>query len=108
MLSDPEETTEIGRGQPGTEIAHSESRERVYHTNLQGGEKTTALTMARPLGNPRPASHTSWRPIIAELPNAGSLLNKTEELPGVDLQKNWDIIGVTETWLHDGIRDDEI
>ncbi len=71
-------------------------------------KKTTALTVARPLGNPRPANHTSWRPIIAESPNAGSLLNKTEELTGVDHQKNWDIIGVTETWLHDGIRDDEI
>ncbi len=40
--------------------------------------------------------------------NAGSLLNKTEELADLAQQKNLDIIGVTETWLHDGIRDDEI
>ncbi len=40
--------------------------------------------------------------------NDGSLLNKTEELADFDQQKNLDIIGVTETWLHDGIRDDEI
>ncbi len=50
-------------------------------------------------------------PINAELvlpmPNAGSLLNKTKELPGVVIQKQ-DIIGVTKTWLHDGIRDDDV
>ncbi len=40
--------------------------------------------------------------------NAGSLLNKTEELADLAQQKNLDIIGVPETWLHDGIRDDEI
>ncbi len=40
--------------------------------------------------------------------NAGSLLNKTEELADLAQQKNLDIIGVTETWLHDGIRDDGI
>ncbi len=42
------------------------------------------------------------------MPNTGSLLKKTEELPDVALQKNLDIVGVTETWLQDGIRDDEI
>ncbi len=36
------------------------------------------------------------------------LLNKTEELADLAQQKNLDIIGVTETWLHDGIHDDEI
>ncbi len=40
--------------------------------------------------------------------NAGSLLNKTEELAGLARQKNLDIIGVTETWLHGGIRDGEV
>ncbi len=40
--------------------------------------------------------------------DAGSLLNKTEELTDLAQQKNLDIIGVTETWLHDGTRDDEI
>ncbi len=40
--------------------------------------------------------------------NAGFLLSKTEELADLALQKNLDIICVTETWLHDGIRDDEI
>ncbi len=40
--------------------------------------------------------------------NAGSLLNKTEELADLAQQKDLDIRGVTETWLHDGIRYDEI
>ncbi len=40
--------------------------------------------------------------------NAGSLLNKAEELADLALQKNLDIIGVAQTWLQDGIRDDEI
>ncbi len=40
--------------------------------------------------------------------NAGSLLIKKEELADLARQKNLDIIGVTETWLHDGLRDDEI
>ncbi len=108
----PEGTTEIGRGSTGTESAHSERRERINNTRPQGGENPTALPLARPLGNPRPALHTRWRPITAELVfamlNAGSLLNKTEELANLAQQKNSDIIEVTETWLHDGIRDDEI
>ncbi len=40
--------------------------------------------------------------------NAGSLLKKTEELTDLARQKNLDMIGVTEIWLHDGIRDYEI
>ncbi len=40
--------------------------------------------------------------------NAGSFLNKTKELADLARQKNLDIIGVTETWLRDGIRDDDI
>ncbi len=83
----------------------------INHTRPQGGENPTALHLARPLGNPRPLLYTRWRPITAELVfavlNAGSLLNKTEELADLAQQKNLDIIGVTETWLHDGIRDDE-
>ncbi len=38
--------------------------------------------------------------------NAGSLLNKTEELDDLAQQKDLEIIGVTEKWLHDGIRDE--
>ncbi len=74
-------------------------RERITNTRPQGGENPTALPLARPLGNPRPALHTRWRPITAELVfamlNAGSLLNKTEELTDRAQQKNSDIIGVT-------------
>ncbi len=40
--------------------------------------------------------------------NAGSLLKKTEKRAELARQNNLDIIGVTEIWLHDGIRDDEI
>ncbi len=40
--------------------------------------------------------------------SAGSLLNKTEELADLAQQMNLDMIGMTETWLHDGILDDEI
>ncbi len=40
--------------------------------------------------------------------NAGSLLKKTEELAELARHKNLDIKGVTETWLHDGIREDEV
>ncbi len=83
---------EFGRGSPGTENAQSEMGERVKHTKPQGGENPTALTVAPPLGNPRLANHTTWRPIITELvfvmSNAGSLLNTNEELADLVLQKN--------------------
>ncbi len=46
--------------------------------------------------------------LVFAMLNAGSLLNKTEELTDLAQQKNLDIIGVAETWLHNGIRDDEI
>ncbi len=96
----------------GTGIEHSERRERINNSRPQGGENPTALPLVRPLGNPRPALHTRWRPIPAELVfvtlNAGSLLNKTEELADLGRQKNLDMIGVTETWLQVGIRGDEI
>ncbi len=46
--------------------------------------------------------------LVFAMLNAGYLLNKTEELADLAQQKNLDIIGVTETWLHDGLRDDEI
>ncbi len=59
-----------------------------------------------------PSLNTSWGQITAELAcgmlNAGSLLNKAEELADLAIQKNLDITWVTETWLHDGIRDDKI
>ncbi len=67
--------------------------------HAQGGANPTALPLARPLANPSPALKTRWRPITAELVfamlNAGSLLNKTEELTDLAQQKNLDIIGVT-------------
>ncbi len=48
----------------------------------------------RPLGNPRPALNTNWEPVTTELAfamlNAGSLLNKTEELADRAQQKNLD------------------
>ncbi len=40
--------------------------------------------------------------------NAGFLLNKTEELADLALQKQLDITWVTEPWLYDGIHDDKI
>ncbi len=46
--------------------------------------------------------------LVFAMLNAGSLLYKTEELADLAQQKKWDIIGVTETWLHNGIRDDTL
>ncbi len=40
--------------------------------------------------------------------DAGSLLNNTEELDDLARQNNLIIIGVTKSWLNDGIRDDEL
>ncbi len=112
MSTAPEGTTETGRSSNGTGSTHSERRKWINHTRPQGGENPTALPLARPLGNPRRTLHTRWRLITAQLViamhNAGSLLNKTEELADLAQQKNLDIIGVTGTQLHDGICDDEI
>ncbi len=57
--------------------------------------------------NPR-IPRVQWLIVHSMMLNAGSVLNKTEELADLARQKDLDIIGVTEIWLHDGIRDYEI
>ncbi len=74
----------IAKGEGGLTIQDHKvvkTQRWINHTRPQGGE------IPRPLGNPRPTLHSKWRPITAELIfamlNAGSLLNKTEELADI-------------------------
>ncbi len=40
--------------------------------------------------------------------NAGSLMNKLDELNNLASLSHIDVIGVTETWLHDELKDHEV
>ncbi len=40
--------------------------------------------------------------------NAGSLMNKLDELNNLACLSHIDVIGVTETWLHDELKDHEV
>ncbi len=40
--------------------------------------------------------------------NAGSLMNKLDELNNLASLNHIDVIGVTETWLHDELKDHEV
>ena len=40
--------------------------------------------------------------------NARSIMNKLDELQAVSLEEQPDILGITESWTHDGILDAEL
>ncbi len=87
---------------------HAEKRgKRTDHPRSHGGPDSTPLPVARPVHYPSPSPQPRRQLLKTQLViaifNACSLKNNLDEL-----NNHIDIIGVTETWLHDELKDHEV